>query len=121
LSCLQIWQRHKASTCHSQKYTLQNITRAGDFLSGDTMEASIPGHMPFTPGIPMLQQFTNSTYWIEQASKHLSVDHQEMRTGKETLLSTVNYQKFATRYNHRVNHIHSHNVFFCKISFCAKL
>jgi hypothetical protein len=41
--------------------------------------------------------------------KHFFVNHQGTKTGKETLLSKVNYEQFAVGNSCKVHHIHSDN------------
>jgi hypothetical protein len=38
--------------------------KPGDFVSVDTMEAGIPGYIPFTSGKPSNRRYTNSTVWV---------------------------------------------------------
>ena len=89
----------------------------GDFVSVDTMEAGIPGYISFTSGKPSKRRYTNSTVWVDQSTKHIWVDHQETKTGKETLQSKIRYEKFAARYSREVQHIHSDNGIFAKNEF----
>jgi hypothetical protein len=89
----------------------------GDFVSVDTLEAGIPGYIPFTNGKPSNRRYTNSTVWVDQASKNIWVDHQETKTGKETLQSKIRYEKYAARYHRELKHIHSDNGIFAKSEF----
>jgi hypothetical protein len=94
-----------------------NLPEPGNFVSIDTMEAGVPGKMPFTNGHPSTCHYTNSTVWVDQSSKHLWVNHQESKTAIETLTSKVRYKQFAARYDCTIKHIHSDTVIFAKTAF----
>jgi hypothetical protein len=81
------------------------------------METGIPGYIPFTSGKPSKRRYTKSALWVDQSTKHIWVDHQETKTGKETLESKIQYKQFSARYSRAVKHIHSDNGIFAKSEF----
>ena len=89
----------------------------GSGVSVDQMAAGCEGLLPTTKGRPTTRRYRHATLWIDHFSRFVYPYFQESTNTKETQEGKTALQRFAAKYNVRIDHIHADNGIFASADF----
>ncbi len=93
------------------------ITKPGECVSVDQLDATIPGLIAQHKGIPTTKRYRCATVFVDHFSRLGYVYLQQSLSSEDTIKAKASFEAFATTYRVKVSHYHADNGRFVDNAF----
>jgi transposase InsO family protein len=93
------------------------ITKPGECVSVDQLDATIPGLITQLKGIPTIKRYRCATVFVDHFSRLGYVYLQQSLSSEDTMKAKASFEAFASTYGVKVSHYHADNGRFADNAF----
>ena len=99
------------------KKQLHKATRAGEVVSVDQLESTVPGFVPVSKGKPTNQRYVGATVFVDHFSDFTYIHLMTKLNAEETVKAKQEFERVAESYGVRIRHYHADNGLFATKDF----